>query len=93
MIRLGEFILKRTRNLAEEKQVEFRKCMLQSLTEEIADAICGWEYEKPYDVYSFKGHPNEYLLRKDTWGSEQFCLLDDDKIVGQVACQFDNDDL
>lgn len=89
----GGSILEQIINLAGEKQVDFRDGILQALTEEIADAICEWEYEKPYSVYSFKGHPNEYLLRKDTWGTEQFCMVYGDKVVGQVACQFDNDDL
>jgi [ribosomal protein S18]-alanine N-acetyltransferase len=48
--------------------------------------ICQWEYEKPYNVYNFKGKPNGYLLNKDTWGKELFCLINKGDIIGQIAC-------
>lgn len=73
--------------------MDFRNCALQALTEKTVDVICQWEYDVPYNVYDFKGRPNKYLLKKDTWGKEQFCLMNDNEVVGQVACQFDNNDL
>lgn len=73
--------------------MDYNQCVLQSLTETSAFEISQWEYEKPYDVYNFKGRPNGYLLNKETWGKEQFCLADDDKVIGFVACQYDHNDL
>ena len=70
--------------------MNFDNCSLQPMTEESVAEICQWEYEKPYDVYSFKGRPNGYLLDKRTWGVEQFVLCCDARLVGQVSCQFDN---
>ena len=55
--------------------------------------ISQWKYDKPYDAYNFKGNPHGYLLNKDTWGKEQFCLLGKGNIIGQVACQFDGNNL
>lgn len=73
--------------------MDFRNCTLQALTEKTVDIICQWEYDAPYNVYDFKGRPNKYLLKKNTWGKEQFCLMSNNEVVGQVACQFDNNDL
>ena len=74
-------------------EIDFENCILQSLTEEAVDVIYQWEYDKPYHVYSFNSHSNDCLLRKDSWGIEQFCLLYEEKVIGQVACQFDSEDL
>jgi [ribosomal protein S18]-alanine N-acetyltransferase len=72
--------------------LNYDKCTLQSLTYDAAMEICQWEYEKPYNVYNFKGKPNGYLLNKDKWGKELFCLINKGDIIGQIACQFDNND-
>jgi len=74
-------------------EIDFENCILQPLTEETVNVICRWEYEKPYHVYSFNSHTNDYLLKKDSWGVEQFCMRYEEKVIGQVACQFDNKDL
>lgn len=66
---------------------------LEPLNKERAAAISQWEYEAPYEDYSFKGHHDEYLLDESIWGIEQFCLLCDGKILGQVACQYEGEDL
>lgn len=66
---------------------------LQPLTEGTASQIADWEYEKPYDAYSFKGDHDDYLLDESTWGTEQFCLMDGETVIGQVACQFEGSDL
>ncbi|MEF9982992.1 MAG: GNAT family protein [Oscillospiraceae bacterium] len=73
--------------------MDFSKCTMQPLTMETATIISQWEYEKPYDVYNFKGHSNGYLMDKTTWGVEQFALIYNDEVIGQVACQYDNNDL
>ena len=73
--------------------IDFTNFKMVPLTQEIALEISQWEYEKPYDVYNFKGRPNEWLMDKSTWGTKQFCLIDGTTIMGQVACQFDNNDL
>lgn len=70
-----------------------KNAILVAMTEEYASEISRWEYEPPYDVYSFKGHPNGYLFEKEIWGKEQFCLIKDGDVIGQVACQSDGDDL
>lgn len=69
--------------------MDFDDCVLDALTEETAAAISQWEYEKPYDRYNFKDYPNGYLLHKETWGVEQFCLKKNHLILGYVSCQFD----
>lgn len=73
--------------------MDFSRCVLQGLTETTALEISEWSYEKPYDVYNFKGRPNGYLLNRETWGKEQFCLINNDKVIGFVACQYDHNDL
>lgn len=63
------------------------------LDREKAIEISNWEYPAPYEAYSFKGHPNGWLMNEATWGTEQFCLTADGVIWGQVSCQFDGGDL
>lgn len=71
----------------------FEYGVLKSLTEATAVEIGQWEYEKPYDVYNFKGFPDDWLMDRSTWGTEQFCLMDGDVVLGQVACQLEGNDL
>lgn len=71
----------------------FDSGVLKPLTKEIAEEISNWEYESPYAVYNFKGHPDDWLMEESTWGTEQFCLVDGETILGQVACQLDGKDL
>ncbi len=71
----------------------FEKADLCPLNEPYASEISQWEYAPPYDVYNFKGHPNGYLFDKNTWGTEQFCLIEKDTVIGQVACQYDGGSL
>lgn len=73
--------------------MDFETCFLQPLTEKTAWEISQWEYEKPYEAYSFKGHHNGYLLDHKTWGTEQFALCKGEKVIGQAACQFDGGQL
>lgn len=68
-------------------------CVLIPMNERTAEIISEWEYPKPYDVYNFKGKRNGYLLDKKTWGTEQFCLVCDNEVIGQIACPYDNDNL
>ena len=69
------------------------KGSLEPLTKEIVAKISKWEYEAPYEAYSFIGHQDEYLLDESIWGVEQFCLACDGIILGQVACQYEGNDL
>ncbi|MDD2268669.1 MAG: GNAT family N-acetyltransferase [Eubacteriales bacterium] len=73
--------------------MDFNNCFLQELKVETAKEISQWEYDEPYDVYNFKGRPNGYLMDQKTWGTEQFALCYDNILVGQIACQFDDDNL
>ena len=73
--------------------IDYTNCQLIPLNQRTSAEICQWEYEKPYDVYNFKGHPNRYLFDQSTWGTEQFCLVYRDKMIGQVSCQLDGADL
>jgi ribosomal-protein-alanine N-acetyltransferase len=73
--------------------IDFTNCQMISLTRNAALEIRQWEYKNPYDAYNFKGHPNSYLMDESKWGTEQFCLMDNEMILGHVACQFDGDDL
>jgi len=75
------------------RPIDFTNCQMIPLTQNAASEISQWEYEKPYDAYNFKDHPNGYLLDESTWGTEQFCLANNDEIIGQVSCQFDGADL
>ncbi len=76
-----------------ENQTNMAKGSLEPLTKETVAKISGWEYEAPYEAYSFKGHHDEYLLDESIWGVEQFCLTYDGILLGQVACQYEGDDL
>lgn len=67
--------------------------ILRPLSPEIVAEISQWAYEGPYEAYSFKGHQDEYLLDEAIWGVEQFCLTCDGIVLGQVACQYEVDDL
>lgn len=72
---------------------EFSKYQLCPLSEGYAAEISQWEYDPPYAEYSFKGYPDDWLMDRSTWGTEQFCLVNGDNVVAQVACQFEGDDL
>ncbi len=76
-----------------KNQINMANGLLKPLTKETVEQIAQWEYEAPYNAYSFKGHHDEYLLDESTWGTEQFCLVDGGIIVGQVACQYEGTDL
>ncbi|MGN1025694.1 MAG: GNAT family N-acetyltransferase, partial [Faecousia sp.] len=67
--------------------------ILQPLSGKAAAEMANWAYEAPYDAYSFKGDQDDYLLDESTWGTEQFCLMDGETVIGQVACQFEGSDL
>lgn len=71
----------------------FDKAEFRALTRDYAIQISQWEYEKPYDIYSFKPHKNNYLFDEKTWGTEQFCLVEGDCVIGQVACQLCDEDI
>ena len=53
----------------------FENSILKPLTKEFVKEISNWEYESPYEAYSFKGHPTDWLMDEATWGTEQFCLI------------------
>lgn len=76
-----------------ENQINFESSKLSPLTKETVDEIAQWQYEAPYEAYSFKGHLDEYLLDESTWGTEQFCLVENGVLLGQVACQLEGCDL
>ena len=76
-----------------EKQLSMAKGSLEPLTKETVNEISQWAYDAPYDAYSFKGHHDDYLLDESIWGVEQFCLTCDGIVLGQVACQYEGDDL
>ena len=76
-----------------KNQINIAKGFLEPLTKETVAIISGWEYDAPYEAYSFKGHHDEYLQDETIWGTEQFCLTYDGIILGQVACQYEGDDL
>ena len=76
-----------------KNQINMAKSSLEPLTKETVAEIVQWDYEAPYDAYNFKGNNDEYLLGESVWGVEQFCLTCDGMILGQVACQFEGDDL
>lgn len=71
----------------------FEKGILKALTKEVANEISGWEYESPYEGYSYKGHSNHWLMNEATWGMEQFYLVVDESILGHVSCQLVGSDL
>ena len=76
-----------------ENQINMAKGSLEPLTKETLAEMSQWEYEAPYEAYSFKGHQDEYLLDESIWGVEQFCLTCDGIVLGQVACQYEGEDL
>ena len=76
-----------------ENQINMANGTLKPLTKEIATRISQWEYDPPYNAYSFKGRHNQYLMKESTWGTEQFCLVAGDTLFGQVSCQYDGADL
>ncbi len=76
-----------------ENQISIVNSSLKPLTKETVKEIAQWEYESPYDAYSYKGHSDEYLLDESTWGTEQFCLVEGSVLLGQVACQYEGDDI
>jgi hypothetical protein len=67
--------------------MDYSLCHLVPLNFESANTISNWKYDPPYSAYSFKGHSNEYLKRKENWGKEQFCMVLENEIIVQVACQ------
>ena len=72
---------------------DFENGELLPLSRETVAEISQWEYEAPYEAYSFVGHHDEYLLDESIWGVEQFCLTYDGIVLGQVACQYEEDNL
>ena len=76
-----------------QKQINMAMGSLEPLTKESAAAISQWEYAAPYDAYNFKGHHDAYLLDESIWGVEQFCLTYEGILLGQVACQYEGDNL
>ncbi len=76
-----------------ENQISIAISSLKPLTKETVKEIAQWGYEVPYDAYSYKGHSDEYLLDESTWGTEQFCLVERGILLGQLACQYEGDDL
>ena len=73
--------------------MEYQLCKLVPITFEAADIISEWEYEPPFDAYSFKGRPNHYLKNQKSWGKEQFCMVLGNLVIAQVACQQLNDEV
>lgn len=71
--------------------IDFDKCELVDLNEEILKYICYWKYEKPYNIYNLE--LNEYLRESSTWGLEQFVLVGHDNIIAYVACQIIDGDM
>lgn len=66
---------------------------LLPLSEKTAVEIGGWTYESPYEAYSFRGVADGWLMDRSGWGTEQFCLCDGDRVIGQVACQLDGGEM
>lgn len=83
--------MQKVRLCEEVSTVNFETCIMRPLNAKYAAEISQWEYPAPYEAYSFKGHPNEYLMDETTWGTEQFALCSGDSLVGQVAGQFYED--
>ena len=76
-----------------ENKINVTKGILKPLSMKTANSIAQWEYEAPYEGYSFKGHQDEYLLDESMWGVEQFCLACDGILLGQVACQHEGNEV
>lgn len=79
--------------MSKEISGTFENSRLVPLTEQTAEEISRWEYPEPYSAYSFAGRPNGWLHDQTKWGSELFCLVNGEDILGQVACQFDGNDM
>ncbi len=75
------------------QKIDFSSGYLVPLSRDALKEMCQWEYEAPYEAYSIKGHCDEYLLDESTWGTEQFCLVQEGILLGQVACQYEGNDL
>jgi len=69
------------------------KASLKPLNKKTVRIISAWRYDAPYEAYSFRGQDDLYLWDQSTWGTEQFCLVEGDVLFGQVACQYEGDDL
>lgn len=76
-----------------ENQINMDNGSLKPLCKDLVAEMIQWVYEAPYGEYSIKGHEDEYLLDESTWGTEQFCLVVGDLLLGQVACQWEGNDL
>ena len=71
--------------------MNFEQCRLEPLNDEYILEISTWQYDVPYEAYSFR-HEG-YLMNKDTWGTEQFCMIHENIVLAHVACQFDNNNI
>ncbi|NLB42921.1 MAG: GNAT family N-acetyltransferase [Clostridiales bacterium] len=72
--------------------MDINHCNLIPLNIKYASEISTWQYDAPYEAYSFRDNDG-YLWNKNSWGSEQFCMLYENMVLGQVACQFDNNEM
>lgn|GEM_PF-149505 len=68
--------------------MNFEQCRIVPLNDEYISEMSTWQYDAPYEAYSFR--VEGYLMNKDIWGIEQFCMIYENIVLGQVACQFDN---
>lgn len=73
--------------MRELKEIDYENCAVVPMTEEAAEEIGSWKYEKPYAAYSFRGREDDYLFDRSLWGSELFYMTDGERVIGQVACQ------
>lgn len=71
--------------------MNFGEYKLVAVNDDIIEELLLWKYEKPYNIYNL--HLNNYLLNKDRWGNEQFALVNDGDVIGQVACQIIDDNM
>ncbi|MGL5753739.1 MAG: GNAT family N-acetyltransferase [Paraclostridium sp.] len=71
--------------------INFDNCKLVSLNSEILEHIFLWRYDKPYNVYDL--YLNDYLNNSDSWGVEQFALVENDNIIAYVSCQIVENDM
>lgn len=53
--------------------------------------IFSWRYDKPYNVYNL--YLNNYLKNSDSWGVEQFILVENENIIAYVSCQMLENDM
>ena len=49
-----------------ENQINMARGSLEPLTKETVAIISGWEYEAPYEAYSFKGHMCNAIIKEKT---------------------------